>query len=375
MIDNYRQNYYVIRALIKNISVFLPFALLLVSVNYFVDPAQIFNRNHYEQGVAEILLKGSNVANVSNRDERFLQKHYIAGLQKKKDIIVLGSSRSLQIRSASFPGKSFFNHGVSGASLEDDMAIFEMYLEKNIEPKVIILELDPWLLNKNSGQERWKSIGDYYERFASRIGIDNKFSNPFFIWRDSGFFRIKKYLQIFSLSYFQSSVLYLQTQQAMADKDKKGKYYATDLTELNVTVVLSDGSYSYEKKYRELSVSEALIAAKDDTTRETVYSLGQFYELDGRLKLKFEKFLHYLLGRDIKVIFFLPPYHPYVYDYLANSPKYNIILEAEKYFRNKALENNITIISSYNPKDCGFGEADFYDGMHLKRGAVARLLK
>jgi hypothetical protein len=216
-------------------------------VNYFVDPAQLFNRNHYEQGMAEILLKGLNVAGISNYDERFLQKHYIAGLKEKKDIIVLGSSRPLQISSKSFPGASFHSHGVSGASLEDDMAIFEMYLERNIEPKVIILGLDPWLLNKNSGQDRWKAIGEHYDRFASRIGLDNRFSNPFFIWRDSGFFRIKKYLQIFSLSYFQSSVLYLRTQ----GKDKKGKYFSTDLRELDVNVVLSDGSYSFEKKYRD----------------------------------------------------------------------------------------------------------------------------
>lgn len=370
MITFYRENCYIVKALIKNISVFLPLGLLLVFVNYFTDPAQIFNRNHYEQGIAEILLKGLNVAGVSNYDERFLQKHYIAGLKEKKDIIVLGSSRPLMISSKSFPGASFHNHGVSGASIEDDMAIFEMYMEKNIEPKVVILGLDPWFLNKNSGQERWKSIGDHYERFASRIGIDNKFSNPFFIWRDSGFFRIKKYLQIFSLSYFQSSVLYLRTPQ-----DKKGRYYSTDLTQLDVTIVLSDGAYSYDKKYRESSVSEALTAAKDYASRETVYSLGEFNELDARSRLKFEKFLDYLLARRIKVIFFLPPYHPYLYDYLASSPKYSIILEAEKYFRKKALENNITVIGSYDPKSCGLGEADFYDAMHPKREAVARLLR
>jgi hypothetical protein len=106
-----------------------------------------------------------------------------------------------------------------------------------------------------------------------------------------------------------------------------------------------------------------------------VYSLGGFYALDDKLRLKFEKFLDYLLDRRIKVIFFLAPYHPYLYDYMANSPKYKIILEAERYFRKKALENNITVIGSYNPGNCGLGEADFYDAMHPKREAVARLLK
>lgn len=374
MIGNYRQNYYVIRALIRNVSVFLPFAIGLVSVNYFVDPAQIFNRNHYEQGIAEILLKGSNVADVSNRDERFLQKHYIAGLQKKKDIIVLGSSRSLQIRSASFPKKSFFNHGVSGATIEDYMAIFEMYLEKNMESDVVILGLDPWVLNKNNGQERWESTYDFYERFASKLGLNDKGFSVSFPWQTNEFFRIKKYLQIFSLSYFQNSILYLRT-ETTANKDKKGKYYPTDATDLDVDVLLFDGSYSYKRAYRETSISEALKAAKDYAGRETVYSLGSFHELDGKLIFKFEKFLDYLLSKDIKVIFFLPPYHPFLYAYLADSLKYNRIVEAERYFRKVALENNIPVIGSYNPANCGLGEGDFYDAMHPKTEAVARLLK
>jgi len=303
-----------------------------------------------------------------------LQKYYIAGLKEKKDIIVLGSSRVLQIRSTFFPAKSFFNHGVSGGTLEDYMAIFEMYREKNQEPGIIVLGLDPWLLNKNSDQERWKSIGDYYERFASEIGLDNRLSNPLFIWQDSRFFKIKKYLQIFSLTYFQSSIRYLW-KQTITKEIKRDKYYPTDLTDLDVNVALFDGSHSSERAYRETGISEVLKAAKEYTSKEPVYSLAQFYELDSRLKFKFEKFLVYLLGRNIKVIFFLPPYHPYSYDHLVNSPKYKIILEVERYFREKALENNISVIGSYNPGNCGFGEVDFYDGMHSKREAVARLLK
>lgn len=80
-----------IKTAIKKILIFLPLVCLLVFVNYLVDPANIFKINKYEKNIAEILLKELNVANISNYDERLLQKHYVKGLQNEKDIIVLGS--------------------------------------------------------------------------------------------------------------------------------------------------------------------------------------------------------------------------------------------------------------------------------------------
>ena len=376
MITNYRKNNYIIKGLIKNVSVFLPFVLLLILVNYIGDPAQLFNKNHYEQGMAEILLKGLNVAGVSNYDERFLQKHYITGLTEKNDVIVLGSSRALQVRSASFPKEAgFFNHGISGGTIEDYMAIFEMYLQKDMKPELVVLGLDPWLLNKNNGQGRWMSIGDYCEGFTSRIDLGERSSRSIFLFKPSSLFRIKKYLQIFSLSYFQSSARYLLEQ--IMDREEKGKYYSTDAINLDVNVKLFDGSYSYNREYRDVSISKALEYAREYTGRETIpiYSLGEFYELDHESMVRFEKFLDYLLDSDIKVVFFLSPYHPHVYDYLSGSHKYKSALEAEQYFRETALEKNIPVIGSYDPGACGLDNSDFYDAMHPKREAVDRLIR
>ena len=73
--------------------------LAVAATNYCVDPAQLFSGGNYEQGVADILLSGNNVANVSNYDERLLQKAYVNNLKRRNDVIVLGSSRSMQIKS------------------------------------------------------------------------------------------------------------------------------------------------------------------------------------------------------------------------------------------------------------------------------------
>ena len=103
--------------------------------------------------------------------------------------------------------------------------------------------------------------------------------------------------------------------------------------------------------------------------------MGGFYELDRGLILKFEKFVENLLKEDVKVIFFFPPYHPYIYKHLIGSNKYRIVLRVESYFKRVASQNNIEIIGSYSPEINGFDKKDFFDARHVKTEAIGRLFR
>ena len=172
--------------------------LTVAATNYCVDPAQLFSGGNYEKGVAGILLSGNNVANVSNYDERLLQKAYVNNLKRRNDVIVLGSSRSMQLRSHLFPGMSFFNHGVSGASIEDYLAIYELYEQRELAPSVVVLGLDPWILNQYSKQDRWESLRWEYFSMANRLNI-----NPTIINSDN---KSKKLTELISLPYLEESI-------------------------------------------------------------------------------------------------------------------------------------------------------------------------
>ncbi len=82
-----------------------------------------------------------------------------------------------------------------------------------------------------------------------------------------------------------------------------------------------------------------------------------------------------MLKKNIRVIFFLTPYHPYVYTYLMSSTQYQIIAKAETYFRIIGTQKHIPVIGSYDPLQCGLAEEDFYDGMHPSREGIAKLTK
>jgi len=144
------------KIILKKVIVITLLVLIPISLfNYTADPANIFHEN-YVESITNIILDRKNAAlTTANFDERLLQEKIITSKKNNYEIVCLGSSRSLQIDSSLFQDKSFFNHSVSGSSIEDFVAIYEILIENNKLPKSIILGIDPWIFNKNNGQERW----------------------------------------------------------------------------------------------------------------------------------------------------------------------------------------------------------------------------
>jgi hypothetical protein len=85
----------------------------------------------------------------------------------------------MQIVRPGFAGDAnttFFNHGVSGATIEDDIAILELYLENGPAPRTIIIDVDPWILNANNRQMSWMTLKGEYENGTRRIGAASTLS-------------------------------------------------------------------------------------------------------------------------------------------------------------------------------------------------------
>lgn len=355
-----------VKKLFYKLILLAPSVLLLSSINLFVDPAHLFSAG-YENKVAKILLSGRNAVNVDNYDERLLQKHYITGLRSAPEIIVLGSSRSMQIGKNLFPGKTFFNHSVSGASMEDYYSIYAMYRNRHILPSTVILSIDPWVLNRNHGQRRWMSVQEFYYSLA-----DPKMSKY-----DTFYSRLtaikNKITSLFSPSYLQSSLRALY--RTIRNPAKPDVFYASDGVPPEFATKMSDGTLSYSAKDVNPS-NEALKKAVLTYTRsEPVYSLGRYHAIDENYVHQLQYFIDILKTDNVNVIIFLPPYHPFVYDYLIRSDEYSIIGTAEDTVRMIAQKNNLLLLGSYNPSLCGFSGEDLFDGMHSKRGSVVDFFK
>lgn len=330
-----------------------------ILLNYFVDPSHIFTDDKYEEQIAAILAEGENVANVSNYDERLLMERYVDKITEEKDILLLGSSRSMQVRADIFPNRSFHNSSVSGASIEDILAIYELYHQKGLIPSTVILGLDPWFLNANSGHKSWITLKEEYLAIIERLDIS---VSPDDIPKGNTLSKLK---ELVSLRYLQNSLGLLFSSEGDEPYKTNEKFCETG-------GILADGSRIYPLEMRNMAPPD--VAAKAITyAKETpVYSLGDFTEIDQFLLSILTTFVDYLQSERITVVFYLPPYHPDAYPILSRSPDYRIIDEVESIYRNLAEQRIIVVIGGYNPDTSSSLMEDFFDGMHPRESSVRK---
>jgi hypothetical protein len=343
---------------IKKVIVFSsPIIILLIIVNGIIDPANIMSG--VEKKIAEYLTEGYNVTNITDMDERLLQKYVIENLTDPPEIIILGSSRIMQI-GRYYYGDNCLNNGVSGASIEDLMAIYQLYIEKDYDKSIrkIVIGIDPWIFNKNSGQYRWKSIGNEYNNFKNKNTSTKKYL----------FF---KYSRLISPSYFQASIRNIPK---FLLKEKGELSIMPTYEWVNDTLTREiDGTVIYDIKTRSLTESEISEKINSYINAE-IYSLENYTELSADIIQDFSFFIDKIRENNIEINFFLIPYPEKVYNYLISRQKYNIIHSVENFVKLFAKKNNIIIYGSYDPNLCDIITTDFFDGMHLNEKGIEKYM-
>lgn len=341
-------------------SFFFLVPLIIMGINFEKDPANLFN-SRYESGIVNYLSNGYNVTNLTNYNERLLQKYYVNSLITCPSTIILGSSRIMQMHHSFLNVDDAVNNGVSGATLEDEVSIYSLYDKKNFHVKKVILGLDPWMLNDHHDQVRWKDLIHEYYEFMNVLRKDKPLAK---VPNDDEY---SKYQQLLSLSYFKESFKNL--------KDGVDKSYkpVKSCTNQGFTKLI-DGSIVYNAKIRMSSQDEIDQNALALTLHNPVYSLGNFNHLSENYKDVLTRFVGYLLQNHIEVQFYLSPYHPIVYQYFKQKPYYSIVFSAERYYRNLAAAHSIKVYGSFNPSVCQVDHTYFYDGLHCNEKAIQKIL-
>jgi hypothetical protein len=346
---------------IARLSLFAPVVLLIIAVNVIFDPARIFKSKDYERKLAHALMSGFAVTNLENVnfDDRTMERFMIQSLKEKKDIAVLGSSRVMLISSKMFPGKTLINNGLSSAALEDYISLYEIYREGKVLPSTIIIGADPWVFNKNNGSLGWQRLGQsYYSKFINATR------------RDSFTLKIKPedlvpytLQQLISVSYFQDGLYAFFTSDVHLFF-KKQEFLMTKQEFNDKDTILPDGSWIFSKKHRDISTAEVRNAIKEDT--DEARCIHGFFELNKGLKLKFIDLIRLMQNDGVRLILYLPPYHPYAYDYYMHSDQYKIIQDVENFLRKTSETYGLTLVGSYNPHRISIPDSAFSDEIHLR---------
>ena len=342
-------------------AVFFSGLLFVVSVGYVVDPGNLFRPPDYEKGIGEIMLAGKNVGNVVDFNDRLLQRYLVEEMVTVPQVVALGSSRVLGIRSGMFPGKVFFNHGLMSGTLQDLVALLELYRQRGDIPAMVVLGLDPWMLNRNTKQRRWRVLHQEVSSFLAFMELSSGVRVDSLGWA--------KWRELASLVYLRRSLADLFRQ------DKATDFFATTSLADTVRIRLADGSSVYETKIRALSEEAVGESAVAFASREPVPTLEGFFELDSWSMSVTEAIVSYLQSRGVEVAIYLPPYHPSAYELLEHKDSTQQVLAAEEYFKSLSAKFSIGLVGSYDPNKAGCRASEFYDAAHAKESCVSRILK
>ncbi len=350
--------------LIAKLMLFVPLLAGMMFVSYRVDPSGLFWGAGFERMASEYMLEGVYIDGYERLDGRALNEVYAKNVPYAPEIVVSGSSRSMMINASFFPENTFYNASNVGADRYDMMTAYYIFAKEGKEPEVFVMGLDGWIFNdgdENIDKRSNKEL--FYEFIGEELGQENtsyEKPDPY-----------EKYKALIDPSYFQGSVAYYF-------KDKSADVQpepvpAEEIYDRNEVIKCPDGSIIYDKKFREHTAEEVDLLVSIEAAYDPL-RLDDFDGVDREYAALFEKFVVYLQNKGIEVVFYLPPYHEYMYDKIKAEERFHGLFDTEEYLRDLAEKYDIKVCGSYDPEIAQVSKDDFYDSIHLRPQAVQRIL-
>lgn len=338
----------------KNILVaVVPFGLMVVLVNYFIDPANVYSSGKYEDKIADIILKGHNAGNLRNFDERHFLQRVVTEINYKPDLIVMGTSRSMIITREFFHDTKFLNCSVSHGNINDFLAIIGLLDSTQKLPKEIYIETSPTFLGESLTDE-WMTLHNYRDYAVHKIGIDDKLlaENKY-----NAFVKTKMKLdKIISLGYFQNCISSLQQGKMKPVKD-------FDTSEPRSFGRKADCSITRPDSYYKPDTVKAMADAKIYIERNKLPVINATY-----LQI-FKSIILYLKSKGVKITLLNLPFQTDCYHLMEAKNKTFITLQQN--IIDFAKEMNVDLKGVFNPDEAGLQRIQFFDPLHCdKKGTM-----
>ncbi len=264
---------------------------------------------------------------------------------RKPEVVVLGSSRVLKLRTFFFKDASFYNAG-QGAQKISQMKEFIERIPENGQPKVLILGLDQWSFNPagssfgnilyKPGTPKWQPLRTFFNQWKN-------------VYRD---LRSKRT----SLSQLFGGLPDADLIGAGARMTKQGYRNDGSLGVYKMTLM-------EEERQKQGGVNNIAVALKmmDKSApyfeRSAVASEETLKTLDELLRLCKQRGIH--------VVGFLPPYAPSIYEkMLAKGGAYGYLSGLGGRIGALFEKSGFQFFDFSNVRNLGYTDGDFHDGLH-----------
>lgn len=337
----------------KAVLFLLPLLLMVAAVNWYVD-SYAYLRVTYDEIAGHMIEEKQNVVGLeeSNYNDRSLLLACLNGQEEAKEVMVIGSSRVFTFEHTMFGTDSFYNAGLSEATIYDLWAVTGILVQNGHLPETMVIGADAFLFNAAHNNDRWLELEEYARCMdeAAGRGTAGKADG-----KNTG----RHHDKWLSLDYFRYNITCLPTGSRFAVS-------YTDDWETELYTKHYDGSVSYQKELRDVAVEDVIALTEQTMEEHVVYRMTDYQEIDAESMEMFTDLIDYLLCRNVEVILYLPPYSPMLYDYIESEEDFRIALEVEERMKELASDKGIALYGSYDPEGCGLEMTDLYDLYHVK---------
>lgn len=343
----------------------LPILIVLVGINYFADPGNIFHNFSREMSAA--MLNGETITVSSNNlDEREVLQYLIEEMPDVIDAMVWGSSLAMCIDEEMVGEDIFFNMAVSAADYYDllaCMALMEIN-GKHTDKAIITLDsrlFDPDIYMTDGRHDRLMDYSNYMIQLLEKepyqegtidiptVDADNT------VWKKIG--------QLFSVSYFQWAVEYIGTH---GSEVLFAERWQTVDEEVISNKYLPDYSMVYATHMEAISAEEVADIGANYWIESSITPYAHMAEKNKEI---IEKLIIYLQSCDTEVELLFIPYAPALWDRFSEE-RYPMLFELEEYAEEMRTKYGVKIRGSLNPYNMNMENGDFYDARHAKKSAL-----
>lgn len=344
---------------------FLPLLGLVLGFNVLFDATHLLG--WIERMSAARGAQGETMIADPDEDDRLVVRARVDLMRAPYDVIVLGSSRSLQIYGGLFRGKTFFNASVLGADLRDQIALYELLREQGRLPKVLVLSAEPQLVQTSSPtgyQARWLTLEGEYDRAMARLGMEKPAWDSLPAWT----YKLSGQFQILSPVLFQESLK--RAVRWSTSAPPSGDLWDMEHPHDKLALRMPDRALVYSQNQNAPTQAEIQASL---TTAMGYPNYGPNQRLDADAQHEFETFVRTVRADGVELIFFLPPFHPLYMERLKDTKGGMFVDETQKYYNTLARELDIAVVGSFYAESVGCAENDFYDATHPLARCVSRI--
>ena len=322
------------------------------------------------QAVPAALRPGEVAVGYRNVDERRFQRGRLGAIPRPR-VVSFGSSRVMQLTGALVgvePG-SFYNLGMSGATVEDYVGLWEILRRQDKIPERAIFSLDPWIFNTDVDQVRWRTLSREVDAFLARRGRWDALDMALGAWsrakelvsyevlRDS-FRRLRRLFRSPPTGRRATPDTLIAAESAVADRQ----------------ALRADGSLIYDGPFQRrppLEVQEDAVrwAATDGP------GLARFRWNAERLRL-LETLWRDMRVRGVRITAFLPPYHPATWRVIeADARQRETLDQVRRALAALAARLDVSFSDFADPASVPCSADEFFDGQHPRPACLRKLFE